>query len=64
MWKLPRDEQYVDELFLAGEMVPPGVYKQIGGDRVVNLDTEDWLPASLDGRTAVYMRVISKVFSD
>ncbi len=57
MWKQPENDQFVDELFLAGERVPSGVYKQIGGDREVKLDHEDFLPASLDGRVACYMRV-------
>ena len=57
MWKQPENGQFVDEVFLAGERVPSGVYKQIGGDREVNLDHEDFLPASLDGRVACYMRV-------
>ena len=57
MWK--QSDQYVDveNLFLAGHRVPAGTYKQIGGDREVKLDHEDFLPASLDGRVASYMRV-------
>jgi hypothetical protein len=39
---------------VAGERVPPGVYRQIGSDRQVVLETEDYLPASLDGRIACY----------
>jgi len=46
-----------EDLFLAGETVRPGVYRQIGGDREVRLEREDVLPASLDGRVACYMRV-------
>ena len=58
MWKQPENDQFADELFLAGERVPSGVYKQIGGGgREVKLDREDFLPASLDGRVACYMRV-------
>jgi hypothetical protein len=59
MWKQPENDQFVEELFLAGERVPSGVYRQIGGDREVCLDHEDFLPASLDGRVACYMRVQS-----
>ncbi|MCS6777291.1 MAG: hypothetical protein RMJ43_00110 [Chloroherpetonaceae bacterium] len=56
MWQ--RQEQELgEELFLAGEKVLPGVYRQIGGGREVRLDREDFLPASLDGRVACYMRV-------
>lgn len=47
-------ESYEGHLFLAGELVPPGVYRQIGSDRQVVLETEDYLPASLDGRIACY----------
>ncbi len=57
MWERPENDQFVDELYLAGERVPSGVYKQIGGSREVHLDREDFLPASLDGRVACYMRV-------
>lgn len=62
MWKLREDEPYVntEDLFIAGQRAPAGVYKQVGGDRVVHLDTEDWLPASLDGRVACYMRLKSR----
>ncbi len=59
MWKQPENDQFVDELFLAGERVPSGVYKQIGGAREITLDHEDFLPASLDGRVACYMKVHS-----
>jgi len=57
MWKQPENDQFADEVFLAGERVPSGVYRQIGGSREVRLDHEDFLPASLDGRVACYMRV-------
>ena len=46
-----------DELFLAGEKVEPGTYRQVGGGREIRLEKEDFLPASLDGRVACYMRV-------
>ncbi len=46
-----------EDLFLAGEKVCPGIYRQIGGEREVRLEREDILPASLDGRVACYMRV-------
>ncbi len=45
------------EVYLAGEKVLPGRYKQMGGGREVLLEAEDVLPASLDGQVAVYMRV-------
>ena len=43
-----------EDLFLAGEKVRPGIYRQIGGEREVKLEREDFLPASLDGRVACY----------
>jgi hypothetical protein len=56
MWQ--RTEHELDEeLFLAGERVRPGIYRQIGGAREVLVEKEDFLPASLDGRVACYMRV-------
>ena len=52
-----RERELDDELFLAGERVRPGTYRQLGGVRMVRLDQDDFLPASLDGRVACYMRV-------
>lgn len=46
-----------DTLFLAGERVTPGVYRQVGGTRELRLEQEDYLPASLDGHVACYERV-------
>ena len=57
MWKQPENDQYAEELFLAGERVPSGTYRQLGGAREVRLENEDYLPASLDGRVACYTRV-------
>jgi hypothetical protein len=57
MWQQPENDQFADELFLAGERVSSGVYRQIGNGREVRLEQEDVLPASLDGRVACYMRV-------
>ncbi len=45
------------DLFLAGERVSPGIYRQIGGDREIRVDREEVLPASLDGKVACYLRV-------
>jgi len=56
MWQL-KDRELDDELFLAGEKVRPGTYRQVGGVRQVLLEQEDFLPASLDGRVACYTRV-------
>lgn len=46
-----------EELYLAGERVLPGIYRQVGGAREVSLEREDYLPASLDGRVACYTRL-------
>ncbi len=51
------DQESVEELFLAGERVVPGTYRQVGGGREVEILQEDVLPASLDGRVACYMRI-------
>ena len=45
------------EIYLAGERVAPGIYRQIGSTREVCLDREEALPASLDGRVACYQRI-------
>jgi hypothetical protein len=42
------------ELYLAGERVPPGIYREIGNRREVCFEVEDILPATLDGRVACY----------
>lgn len=52
-----KERELDDELFLAGEKVRPGTYRQVGGVRQVLVEQEDFLPASLDGRVACYMRV-------
>ena len=56
MWNTKAEEN-AEELFLAGEKVLPGTYRQIGGGREIRLDAEDILPGSLDGRVACYMRI-------
>jgi hypothetical protein len=57
MLRPPDLEAFSGELFIAGERVPKGTYRQVGGGREVRLDNEDFLPASLDGRVACYVRV-------
>jgi hypothetical protein len=53
-----RDYEDPDNVvYLAGERVSPGHYRQIGNGRRVVLDREDVLPASMDGRVACYSRV-------
>ena len=46
------------ELYLAGERVPPGIYRDIESRREICFDCEDFLPASLDGRVACYEFVL------
>lgn len=41
----------------AGEQVIAGIYREIETRKEVRLETEDTLPASLDGRVACYVRV-------
>lgn len=57
MMSHPEHESFGEDLFLAGERVLPGTYRQVGGMREVQLNHEDFLPASLDGRVACYMRI-------
>ena len=43
-----------DRLFLAGHKAPAGLYRLVETDHEVRLDQEDDLPATCDGRVAVY----------
>ena len=45
------------EVYLAGQIVDPGTYRQIDVGRVVTLLDEGVLPGSLDGRVACYERL-------
>lgn len=54
---LLEDDPHLSPLYLAGERVPAGAYRQVETHRVVRLDHEDHLPASLDGRVACYVRL-------
>jgi hypothetical protein len=47
------------ETYLAGHGAPPGCYRRVEppDGRIVELQKSDVLPASLDGRVAVYVRV-------
>jgi len=47
----------VHEIYLAGERVPPGQYQDTSSGREICLERQDFLPASLDGRVAAYIRV-------
>ncbi len=46
----------LEEFYIAGQKVAPGHYRLVGSERDVCLDCEDTLPASLDGKVAVYVR--------
>ena len=59
MWTQPENDQFAEELFLAGEHVLPGTYRQMGSGRTIAVANDDILPASLDGRVACYMRINS-----
>lgn len=57
MWTRPESDQFADELYLAGERVPRGTYKQLGSNRQLVLEQDDTLPATMDGRVACYVRM-------
>jgi hypothetical protein len=46
-------------LYLAGERVPAGLYRDVESGREIRLETEDYLPATLDGRVAAYVCLLS-----
>jgi hypothetical protein len=48
-----------EELYLAGERVPPGRYRRVDSNQEIVLESEDHLPASLDGHVACYIRICS-----
>ena len=50
-------EPHTDEVFLAGQRVQPGIYRDLYSRREVYIEHEDYLPASLDGRIACYVPV-------
>jgi hypothetical protein len=58
MWQMSEQEVQEEEL-LAGRKVAPGIYRELNTHREVRLEQEDFLPASLDGRVACYVRVAS-----
>jgi len=45
-----------DDLHLAGDRVTAGLYREIESGREVRIATEDYLPATNDGRVAAYAR--------
>jgi hypothetical protein len=44
-------------LYLAGECVAPGIYRRLDTETTIHLEQEDFLPASLDGQVACYIRI-------
>lgn len=44
-------------LHLAGESVAAGVYRRLDAETTILLEQADFLPASLDGQVACYIRI-------
>lgn len=55
---LTLNEMMTSDLYLAGERVPAGTYREVESGREIRLETEGFLPAILDGRVAAYMSVL------
>jgi hypothetical protein len=51
-------ETHISWVYLAGERVPAGTYREVESGREIQLDTEDYLPATLDGRVAAYVNLL------
>jgi hypothetical protein len=45
------------ELYTAGERVPPGLYQAVDSGAVVDLGSDDVLPAALNGKVRCYRRI-------
>jgi hypothetical protein len=60
MWQEGERDAFADELYLAGEKVLPGIYRQVEDGREIYLEKEDFLPASLDGRVSCYQRALPR----
>ncbi|HZO91077.1 MAG TPA: hypothetical protein VFB38_22315 [Chthonomonadaceae bacterium] len=52
-----QSQPWTGMLLLGGQRVEPGRYRQLGTEREVRLEQADYLPASLNGRVALYERV-------
>jgi hypothetical protein len=59
MYYPPENDQYASELFFAGHRVKSGRYRDLERGREVILAKDDFLPASLDGTVACYVRIKS-----
>ena len=46
-------------LYLAGERVVAGFYRQLDAHVTIHLEQDDFLPASLDGHVACYVRTVA-----
>ena len=53
------NEADMESIYLAGELAPAGLYQRIGTSQTVELNQQDYLPATFDGRVACYARVHS-----
>lgn len=42
--------------YLAGQLAPAGLYRDVYRGRDLSLETDDILPATCDGRVALYVR--------
>ena len=57
MWQQPDNDQFVDELLLAGQKAAPGLYRELGTGRLDEMAYEEPIPATLDGRIACYVKI-------
>ncbi len=48
---------YGEEIFMVGQKVPAGTYRQVDSSRLITLETAGPLPPSFDGKRAEYCRV-------
>ena len=46
-------------LYLAGERVVAGFYRQLDAHVTVHFEQDDFLPATLDGHVACYVRIVA-----
>jgi|GEM_PF-5560744 hypothetical protein len=51
-----REAEETTGVYIAGQRVPPGTYRELGTIRSITLEREDILPASLNGKVAEYVR--------
>ena len=58
MPSLTLTEMMTSDLYLAGERVPAGIYHEVESGREIQLETEGYLPATLDGRVAAYVSIL------